>query len=337
MAPPEAKSPIKRYQELLIITSRHIPLVSFNQGVGSSSLPRLTRKNNDPVNDFVNKLLAMVYSQRNPEEITQYLTIGGLALGTPRAKQQWIDEFFASRRQGLSQRTLEFYRDTLYQAVDIELTSKGINNWLTNLNCGNAKLSYYRAMKAFCNWLYKSKKIVKNPIDLVDRPKVSRKLLHAITEEQLVTLTNAAQNPRDVCILRLLFDSGCRLGELVSIKDTDFDWDRGTVTVIGKGNKQRKAAFTKETGKLLKKWFDKHTPFELSRAGIRTMLARLEKKTGITCNAHCFRRGFAIHQLKRGLSTRVVQSLGGWENVAMVEKYSEQLSQEDALEQYARE
>jgi len=278
----------------------------------------------------------MVYSQRNPEEVTKYLTIGGLAIGAPRAKQEWIDEFLASRRQNLSDRSLEFYRDTLYQAVGIELTANGINNWLTNLNCGNAKLNYYRAMKAFCNWLYRSKKIVKNPIDLVDRPKVSKRLLPAITKEQLDTRTNAAANPRDVCILRLLFDSGLRLSELVEIKDTDFDWDKGTVTVIGKGNKQRKGAFTTETGELLKKWFDKHKAFELSRAGIRTMLARLEKETGITCNAHCFRRGFVINQLKQGLSTRVVQKLGGWQTIAMVEKYSEQLSEEDAPEQYHR-
>jgi hypothetical protein len=55
----------------------------------------------------------MVYSQRNPEEITEYLTIGRLGIGTPRAKQQWVDEFLASRRQGLSQRTLEFYKENV--------------------------------------------------------------------------------------------------------------------------------------------------------------------------------------------------------------------------------
>jgi integrase/recombinase XerC len=134
----------------------------------------------------------------------------------------------------------------------------------------------------------------------------------------------------------LLFDSGCRLGEVLGIKDTDFDWQKSTVTVIGKGNKQRKAPFTKDTGKLLKQWFSQHKTFELKRSGIQMMLKRLEQNTGITCNAHCFRRGFAINQLKQGRSTRVVQQLGGWESIAMVEKYSEQLSQEDALELYQK-
>ena len=258
-----------------------------------------------------------------------------MQLGTPKAKQQWIDDFLASRRQGLSIRTLEFYRDILYQAVDVELTPKGINRWLTNLNCGNAKFSYYRAIKAFCNWLYKSKKIVENPITLVDRPKINKRMLPAITKEQVFTLVRSANNLRDACILKLLFDSGCRLGEIVGIRNDDFDWDKGTVTVIGKGNKQRKAPYTKETGEMLREWFGGHETFELNRSGITTMLTRLQQKTGITCNAHCFRRGFAIHQLKRGLSTRIVQSLGGWESIAMVEKYSERLSQDDALEIYS--
>ena len=117
------------------------------------------------------------HNQRNSEKFTEFLTIGSLQIGIPIVKQQWIDEFLASRRQGLSEQTLELYRDTLYQAIGIELTTKGINNWLANVTKGNAKLSYYRAMKAFCNWLYKSRKITKNPITLVDRPNVSKKLL----------------------------------------------------------------------------------------------------------------------------------------------------------------
>lgn len=42
----------------------------------------------------------MIYSQEKPEEITELLTIGGLQFGTPKAKEQWIDEFLTGRRQG---------------------------------------------------------------------------------------------------------------------------------------------------------------------------------------------------------------------------------------------
>jgi site-specific recombinase XerD len=66
------------------------------------------------------------------------------------------------------------------------------------------------------------------------------------------------------------------------------------------------------------------------------MLKRLKAEIGIPCNAHSFRRGFCVHQVKSGLSTRVVQALGGWERIAMVEHYSKSLSFDDALESYYR-
>ena len=57
-------------------------------------------------------------------------------------------------------------------------------------------------------------------------------------------------------------------------------------------------------------------------------------ETGIHCNPHSFRRGFCVHQVKSGLSTRVVQSLGGWEQLTMVEHYSKPLTFDDALSIY---
>ena len=260
-----------------------------------------------------------------------------MQIGTPTASQKWIDEFLASRRQGIAEKTLEYYRDILYQFIGTDLTAKGINAWLTTLNVGNAKLNYYQVIKVFCNWLYRSRKINKNPANLVDRPKTYKRILPAVTVQQLDTLLIEAENLRDKCILKLLFDSGCRLSELVGIKDTDFDWDKGTVTVMGKGKRQRKAPFTKKTGEMLRQWFSDHKTFELNKYGVQTMLRRLEAKTGIECNAHAFRRGFANAQFRKGKSTRVVMQLGGWQDIKTVEKYSKQFSQEDALEQYDRE
>jgi site-specific recombinase XerD len=276
----------------------------------------------------------MVYSQGKPQKPTEFM-IGGLQIGTPTASQKWVDEFLASRRQGLSDRTFEYYRDILYQFVGTDLTSKAINAWLSSLKVGNAKLNYYQVTKVFCNWLHKSKKIDSNPADLVDRPKIQKKILPAITTEQLDTLLDAAENLRGKCILKLLFDSGCRLSELVGIKDADFDWKKRTVIVSGKTG-QRKAKFGQATSKMLKRWFNAHKTFELNRYGVQSMLRRLEEKTGIECNAHAFRRGFAIAQFKKGLSTKVVMKLGGWEDIKTVDKYSKQFSVEDALEQYDR-
>ena len=64
------------------------------------------------------------------------------------------------------------------------------------------------------------------------------------------------------------------------------------------------------------------------------MLKRLSKETGIKCNPHSFRRGMATHNLKSRPGTRIVQALGGCENIVMVERYSKSLSFDDALELY---
>ncbi|RLI34753.1 hypothetical protein DRO66_08295 [Candidatus Bathyarchaeota archaeon] len=280
-------------------------------------------------------MLAMIHEQNKDPQMTELL-IGGVQIGTPQAKQQWVDDFLASRPQNTSMNTFRYYQTCLYPAVGIDLTPKGINDWLTNVTKGNAKLSYYRAIKAFCNWLYKSKKIVKNPIDFVDKPKTAKRILPAITQEQLVTLIKNVTTLRDACLLRFLFDSGCRLSEVSGVEAKDFHYDTGLVTVIGKGNKQRRAPFTIATGEMLQEWFAEHDTFELSNEGISSFLDRLESNTGITCNAHCFRRGFAIHQFKQGVSTRNVQLMGGWESITMVERYTQQLSQDDAFKHYDR-
>jgi len=84
----------------------------------------------------------------------------------------------------------------------------------------------------------------------------------------------------------------------------------------------------------VRQWFSEYDSFEISTHGIATMLQKLGKETGIHCNPHSFRRGFCIHQVKSGLSTRVVQALGGWEQLTMVEHYSKSLTFDDALTVY---
>ncbi|MCK5592950.1 site-specific integrase, partial [Candidatus Bathyarchaeota archaeon] len=136
---------------------------------------------------------------------------------------------------------------------------------------------------------------------------------------------------RDKVTLNLLWYSGMRLSEAINAKSSDFNWSESTVTVLGKGNKYRKAL---AGNGLVRQWFSKHNSFELNKGGAQTMLKRLTAETDIHCNPHAFRRGFAVYQVKSGLSTRVVQALGGWETIAMVERYSKSLTFDDALQLY---
>ncbi len=122
-----------------------------------------------------------------------------------------------------------------------------------------------------------------------------------------------------------------RVSEAAKVKAKDFDWSEGTVIVLGKGNRYRKCL---SGDGLVRKWFSEHASFGLDASGIQTMLKRLSLRTGIKCNPHSFRRGFAVHNVKNGLSTRIVQSLRGWQSISMVERYSASLTFEDALTGY---
>jgi site-specific recombinase XerD len=250
-----------------------------------------------------------------------------------------LTRFVNSRREGISPRTIDFYRDCLTPfAEGYEINSDGINSFLANLNCGNAKLNYYRAIKAFCNWLHKQGYIGENPIRFVDAPKPTKQILPSLTMEQVQYLMEQANNLRDKAIISLLADSGMRLNELANIHASDIDLDSYTITIIGKGNKQRKAPFTERTATLLRQWLSTDGTadniWHMEPHGIQTMLRRLELETGIKCNAHSFRRGFACNLHRKGLSTLDIMHLGGWEDLSMVLRYTRSITFEDCLEHF---
>ena len=133
--------------------------------------------------------------------------------------KQLLVNFIESRRQGLSPNTITFYRQCITPLLNYPLTAEGINLFLKSLTCGNGKFAYYRSIRTFCNWLYRSGYLKTNPIRLVDKPNVSRKMLPVITEEQMQIIFDAADNLRDKSIVCLLFDSGLRLSYLTKIPD----------------------------------------------------------------------------------------------------------------------
>ncbi len=238
-----------------------------------------------------------------------------------------LSAFLKSRANGLSARTISDYEWRLKRFIGYPLSPDGIKNFLDNLSCSNGKWNYFKCLRALSNWLFKNEHIENNPITLVEAPKRQKKLLPAITEAQYQTLINACPR-RDRAIISLLWHSGMRVSEAANVKAKDFDWMEGTVIVLGKGNRYRKCLCGND---IVKTWFNNNDSFGIDTSGIQTMLKRLAFKTGIKCNPHSFRRGFAVHNVKSGLSTRVVQTLGGWTTLSMVERYSASLTFEDAL------
>jgi len=181
------------------------------------------------------------------------------------------------------------------------------------------------------NWLYRSGYLTTNPIGLVESPKRQSKILPAISKEQRDTLLAHCHSSREKAILNLLSYSATRLSEVASLKAQDFNWEEGTVIVLGKGIRYRKAL---AGNGIVREWFSEHNSFDLDASGVQMMLKRVDRISGIHCNSHSFRRGMAVHNVKSGLSTRVVQALGGGATIAMVERYSKSVTFDDALQLY---
>ena len=266
----------------------------------------------------------------------------GHDLGLPATNsnvKQLLNQFLESRRQGISPHTITFYKQCITPLVEnYELTPDGINKFLANLKCNaGGKLAYFRAIRAFCNWLIRNDYLKDNPLKKVDPPKPAKPILPSLTIEQVSYLIEQVDSLRDKAIISLFADSGMRLNELANIKQGAIDWTNYTVTIWGKGNKQRKAPFTERTASLLREWLPTNgheNIWGVTRRAIEHMLYCLEKRTGLKCNAHTFRRTFASNLHRAGLDIEHIMRLGGWESLDMVVRYTRSVKFEDSLKLY---
>ena len=262
---------------------------------------------------------------------------------------QLIERFIASRRDGLSPRTIEkcyrLYLKRSIEVVGLHVTGEEIQRFISSRPCsGGGKHAYFRCLRAFYNWLYSPKSglglnVQNNPILAVDAPKVEKKILLSLTPEQLDYLIGQTKCIRDKAIISLFADSGLRLAELANIKLGNIDWQSRLIKVRCKGNKEGLAPFGERTESLLKSWLqerrnDDGRLWDIRYSGISWMMQLLKHKTGLPCNPHTFRRTFASILAKRGLDSLHIMRLGRWESMAMVERYTRSVRFEDSLKFY---
>lgn len=123
-----------------------------------------------------------------------------------------------------------------------------------------------------------------------------------MTPDKVALLLEATSCIRDKAIISLLADSGVRRSEVVSIDVADIDLHHERIKVMGKGNREGYLVFGEKTRNLLVAHIQDAQPtgklFDLTSFGLQVMLYKLEKRTGIKCCAHSFRRGFAT-ELRR--------------------------------------
>jgi len=158
------------------------------------------------------------------------------------------------------------------------------------------------------------------------------------TLEQVRQILAGVKRARDRAIVCLFMATGFRLGELANIKPEDINREQQTVKVWGKGAKERVGKFGDTTAQCLKEHLASYSPngniWGLTADGIASVLKRLSRKAGVTCNPHSFRRAWTMETIRNGANLLDVQVLGGWASLEMVRRYARELNSEDAISRY---
>jgi site-specific recombinase XerD len=195
------------------------------------------------------------------------------------------------------------------------------------------------SVRAFCKWLYDEQMVETNIAERATLPKRAQVIKKPFTDDEMVRLLDNARNykrtgVRDYAILLFLFDTGVRIAELTGLHEASFFFKERTAVVLGKGNKERMVFFSKLTAQALLKYdatrrnsecstfFQTEEGTPLSAQGIRMILARLQKSTGIEeVHPHKFRRTFATSYLRNGGDSLMLQRSLGHTTLMMVNHY----------------
>lgn len=261
-----------------------------------------------------------------------------------------IEEYLTDCQLSLSPSTVNLYRYNLLRVADFlfaqgittpgELLPTHLRAFLADMRRngkdGNgvspATLDqFWRTLNTFFNWAVAEGELPENPMKRVRRPKVPRRKVNRLDCKQaakLLTLVrHSALADRNEAIVSLMLDTGLRVGELVRLKLSDVDLDRGTFKVIGKGNKEREVPLEEASTAALRRYLDKRPQAEiealfLSRSGkpltgnaVRLMLHRLRDKLDVDrLYPHLLRHTFARLYLEHG-DLRSLQAILGHASV----------------------
>ncbi|MCR8669374.1 site-specific tyrosine recombinase XerD [Aestuariibaculum sp. M13] len=201
-------------------------------------------------------------------------------------------------------------------------------------------------LRSFFNYLVFEDYRETNPLDLIESPKIGRKLPDTLSEEEIDKLIGAIdlskpEGERNRAILETLYGCGLRVSELINLKLSDLFFDEGFIKVTGKGDKQRFVPIVEVTQKYINIYRSEirnHLPIQpghedtlflnrrgkqLTRAMIFTIIKQLADKIGLkkSISPHTFRHSFATHLLQNNADLRSIQLMLGHESITTTEIY----------------
>jgi integrase/recombinase XerD len=201
-------------------------------------------------------------------------------------------------------------------------------------------------LKSFFDYLVFEEYRETNPTDLLETPKIGRKLPDTLSQNEIDTLLDAIdlshpQGERNRTIFETMYSCGLRVSEAITLKNSDLFFEEGFIRVLGKGNKERYVPIHENAQKYItiyqktirslilpQKGFE-DTLFlnrrgkELTRQMIFMILKDLAIKIGLKkkISPHTLRHSFATHLLQNGADLRAIQQMLGHESITTTEVY----------------
>ena len=283
---------------------------------------------------------------------------------THTVNQEAIDQFCDAcwLEDGLSKNSLSAYRrdltlfanwleldsectKSIYQVVEADLTAYMASKRDDKASTANRRLTVF---KRFYRYALRQHLVVQDPCLKLRAAKQAQRFPKVLSEEQITTLLNTpdtdqALGLRDRTMLELMYASGLRVSEIVSLKTVALGLNEGVVRVVnGKGGKERLVPFGAEAGEWLRRYLQearhvllegktcqevfvgRHTGSGLTRQAFWSIIKRYAQLADIkvALSPHTLRHAFATHLLNHGADLRVVQLLLGHADISTTQIYT---------------
>ncbi len=239
--------------------------------------------------------------------------------------------------------------DRIKPPTSIELADlQEMMRWIHELGISaRSQARIISGLRSFFFFLILEDEIETDPTELLELPKIGKKLPEVLDKEEIDALIGAIdlsknEGHRNRAIIETLYSCGLRVSELINLKITNLYFEEGFMRVIGKGNKERLVPVSPSVEKevnLYRNFVRVHQDIkpghedilflnrrgkQLTRVMIFTIVKRLAEAIGLHKNIspHTFRHSFATHMVENGANLRAIQEMLGHESITTTEIYT---------------
>ncbi len=276
---------------------------------------------------------------------------------------------FLSKERNYSENTTAAYRNDLgqflkwlratypninsWQAVTQQMVSEYVDVLKDKSYTASSVARKVAAIKSFFHFMLARGLISNDPTTDLESPKVKKRLPRTLPVEDVERLLEAPTRKRtpkglrDTALLNLLYSSGMRVSEAVSLQVTDVSLDEGILHCPGKDGSVRDLPMDEDTQNVLSEYLEKGRPHlvknkdetalflnhrgsQLTRQGLWLIIKAYASDANLSerVTPHTLRHSFAAHKLNSGVDLREIQHLLGHANISTTQIYS-QLAKED--------